>query len=104
MPSPTPTHRLDVAGLHEAVRTRPDRERHGRVSGEEPLPRDGDSNGCCSSEPCSHFDAGKQFKSSVSGSLRQFSLRRAASFGALGDEELFIIEGSCQLDRDALSR
>ena len=36
-------------------------------------------------------------------SLRQFSLRRAAFFGALDHEELFIIKGSCQLDRDALS-
>ena len=30
------------------------------------------------------------------GSLRQFALRRAAFFGALDDEELFIIENSCQ--------
>ena len=37
------------------------------------------------------------FKSSVHGSLRQFSLRRAAFFGALDDEKIFIIEGSCQL-------
>ena len=27
----------------------------------------------------------------------------AAFFGALDDEDLFITEGSCQLDRDALS-
>ena len=30
------------------------------------------------------------------GSLRQFSLRRAACFGVLDDEEIIIIEGSCQ--------
>ena len=41
----------------------------------------------------SHVDAGHYFKSSVHGSLRQFSLRRAAFFGALDDEEIFIIEG-----------
>ena len=32
-----------------------------------------------------------------------FSLLSAAFFGALDDAELFVIEGSCQLDRDALS-
>ena len=37
-------------------------------------------------------------------SLWRFSLRRAAFFGAVDDEELFIIDGSCQLDRDALSK
>ena len=55
-----------------------------------------DASGCSFSQRCSHFDAGHYFKSSVHGSLRQFSLRRAAFFGALHDEELFIIEGSCQ--------
>ena len=35
-------------------------------------------------------------------SLRQFSLLSAAFFGALDDEELFIIEGSCQLDRSVV--
>ena len=41
MPSPSlPTQRIDVVGLHEAVRTGPDRERHGLTSGEVLLPRD----------------------------------------------------------------
>ena len=35
-------------------------------------------------------------------SLWQFSLLIAAFFGALDDEELFIIEGSCQLDRSVV--
>ena len=36
-------------------------------------------------------------------SLLQFSLLSAAFFGDLDDEEFFVIEGSCQLDRDAMS-
>ena len=45
MPSPSPpTHRLDVVGLHEAVWTRPDRERDGRVSGEVPFHETGTRN------------------------------------------------------------
>ena len=44
MPSPSPpTHRLDVEGLHEAIQTLPDRERHRSAFGEVPLPRDGDT-------------------------------------------------------------
>ena len=35
-------------------------------------------------------------------SLRQFSLLSAAFFGALDDEDLFIIEGSPQLDRSVV--
>ena len=55
-----------------------------------------DASGCSFSQRGSHFDAGHYFKSSVHGSFRQFSLRCAAFFGALDDDEIFIIEGSCQ--------
>ena len=43
------------------------------------------------------------YERSIFDSLRQFSRFSAAFFGALDDEEFSQIEGSCQLDRDALS-
>ena len=61
-----------------------------------------DASGCSFSQRCSHLEVEHYFyERSTFDSLRQFSLLSVAFFGALDDEETFIIEGSCQLDRDA---
>ena len=52
------------------------------------------ASGCSFSQRGSHFDAGHYFQSSVHDSLRQFSLRRAAFFGALDDRGLMPIHAS----------